>query len=217
MNSDGEHANGFLTSLADLDSCIKSIKRDFPNNKISVIGHSWGGFSTSNIARYQPDVAHVISFAPFISLEAIINQTFSGLLSFMRKYIIAFESSIYPDYANSSTIKALENYNGHALIFHSKDDHILNINYHFKKAQKALQLSDNIKFVELNKKRHNPNYTLNAVKLLAAFVKERNQLLKKGLLKDNAEIQEFLHKFDWWKITEQDEEVWSMVFDILNK
>lgn len=217
MNSSGEHANGFLTSLADLDSCINAIKRDFPNNKISVIGHSWGGFSTSNIAGYHPDIAHVISFAPFISLEAIINQTFCGLLSFMRKDIKEFESSIYPEYANSSTIKALENYDGFALIFHSKDDHILKINYHFKKAKKELLPNDNITFVELNKKRHNPNYTINAVNLLAAFVKERNKLLKKGMLKDKTEIQNFLNKFDWWKITEQDEKVWNMVFELLNK
>ena len=216
MASDGLHSNGFLTSLADLDCCLNALKCDFPNNKFSVIGHSWGGFSTSNIAYYHPDVAHVISLAPFISLEAIVNQTFSGLLSFMRKSVMDLETSYYPDYATSSTIKALENYKGHALIIHSKDDNVLNIKLHFEKLKKVLSYKDNVNFIMVQNKRHNPNYTTDAVKLLASFVKERNNLLKKGLLNKDTN-EEFLKKFDWWKITEQDLDIWNMIFDVLNK
>ena len=217
MESDGKHANGFLTSLADLDSCLNAIKRDFPHYKISVVGHSWGGFSTSNIAAFHPDVLHVISLAPFISLEAIVGQTFSGLLGFMRKPVIELEASYNPEYVSANAIDALKNYQGHALIIHSKDDNVLNVKLHFDKLKKALYLKENINLVLVDKKAHNPNYTVEAVTLLKAFLKEKSKLMKKGLL-DTKEAQEvFINKFDWWKITEQDNEIWNMILETLSK
>ena len=217
MESGGEHSNGFLTSLADLDSCLTAIKRDFPDYKISVVGHSWGGFSTSNIAKYHPDVAHVISLAPFMSLKAIVGQTFSGLLSFMRKPVMELEASCNPKYVNANTIDSLSNYEGNALIIHSKDDNILNVKLHFNRIQKGLHLKENIKFVLVDKKLHNPNYTVEAVKALTSFLKEKSKLVKKGLLNTKEQQESFINKFDWYQITEQDETIWNMIFETLNK
>lgn len=217
MASDGLHSNGFLTSLADLDSCLKAIKKDYPYYQLSVIGHSWGGFSTSNIAAYHPDIKHVISLAPFISLEAIISQTFSGLLSFMRKPVMELEASYNPNYKDANTINSLNNFEGMALIIHSKDDNVLNVKYHFNKLQKALHLKENIKFVLVDKKLHNPNYTVEAVKLLQNFIREKNQLMKKGLLNTKEEQEAFINKFDWYSITEQDDNIWNLIFEILEK
>ena len=217
MNSDGEHANGFLTSLADLDSCLTALKKDFPGNKISVIGHSWGAFSTSNIAAFHADVAHVISLAPFNSLSSILHQTFHGLLGFMYKHVYEFEASIYPKYAKSSTIEALRNYQGHALIIHSKDDNVLNVKYHFNEIKKALNNKENIEFVLVNKKLHNPNYTVEAVCYLTKYIKLRNKLFREKKLETLEQRESFIKMFDWCKMTEQDSEVWNKILDVLNK
>lgn len=217
MKSDGDHAEGFLTSLADLDSCLTVLKEKYPNHKISVIGHSWGGFSTSNIAKFHPDVAHVISLAPFNSLSSILHQTFHGLLSFGYKPVYNLEVSYNPYYASSSAIEALQNYQGYALIIHSKDDHVLKVKCHFKKIRKALKQSQNIEFLLVDKKRHNPNYTQEAVKLLQEYLKIKETLVKEGALTTLEEIEEFNNSFDWWKITEQDMEIWSKIFEVLSK
>ena len=102
------------------------------------------------------------------------------------------------------------------MIIHSKDDHILNYKLHFNKVKKALYLKENIEFVLVDKKRHNPNYTIKAVRLLDSYVKQRNKMLKKGLLNKDNNL-EFLSQFDWHMITEQDMDVWNLVFDTLNK
>jgi dipeptidyl aminopeptidase/acylaminoacyl peptidase len=189
----------------------------YPNHKFSVVGHSWGGFSTSNIANYHPDVAHVISFAPFISLSQILHQTFHGLLGGMYKHVYELECSYNGEYAESSAINALSNYKGHALIVHSKDDHVLKVKYHFNKIRKALKQSQNIEFLLVNKKRHNPNYTKEAVVLLDDFLKIKEQRIKEGKLTTKEEIDEFNNSFNWWKLTEQDPEIWNKVFEVLNK
>lgn len=217
MSSGGAHSNGFLTSIADLDSCLTNLKENYPNHKISVIGHSWGGFSTSNIAKYHPDVAHVISLAPFNSLSSILHQTFHGLLSFGYKLAYDLEVSYNEEYASSSAIEALRNYTGNALIIHSKDDNVLNIKYHFNKIKKELGARDNIKFVMVDKKLHNPNYTVEAVKLLQKYLKEKKKRIKENKLNTLEEITEFNSLFDWWKITEQDDSVWKLIFNTLEK
>lgn len=217
MNSDGKHSYGFLTSLADLDSCLNSLKKDYPGNKISVVGHSWGAFSTSNIAAFHPDVAHVIALAPFNSLSSILHQTFHGLLGFMYKHAYNLEASFNEKYAESSAVEALKNYKGHALIFHSKDDNVLNIKYHFNVIQKALSNHENIELVLLDKKRHNPNYTVDAVNYLNEFVKVRNKLLKEKKLETLEQREEFINSFNWWRMTEQDNDVWNKIFATLKK
>ena len=55
MESEGENTRGFAQSLNDLDCCVKALKKvDFLKGfDISVIGHSWGGFSSMNISDMQ--------------------------------------------------------------------------------------------------------------------------------------------------------------------
>ena len=217
MKSDGEYSEGFLTSLADLDSCLTNLKKDYPNHTFSVVGHSWGAFSTSNIAAYHPDVKHVISMAPFNSLSSILHQSFHGLLGFAYKPVYNFEASLNPKYAESSTIEALKNYNGHALIIHSKDDKVLNIKYHFNKIKKALKGSQNIEFLLVDKKGHNPNYTQEGLALLKVYVNDRDTLIKEGYFKSEELINEFNSRYDWLKITEQDQGIWDAIFNVLEK
>ena len=204
-------------TIPTITPAIKSLKKDFPGNKISVIGHSWGAFSTSNIAAFHSDVSHVISLAPFNSLSSILHQTFSGLLGFMYKHVYEFEASMYPKYAQSSTIEALRNYQGHALIFHSKDDNVLNVKYHFNEIKKALNKKENLELFLVDKKLHNPNYTVEAVAYLKEYVKLRNKLLKIKKLETLEQREEFIMMFDWWKMTEQDSEVWDKILTVLEK
>ena len=65
MASGGESTNGFAQSLKDLDACIAAIKQEpaLQDRTISVVGHSWGGFSTMNIPALHPEITHEIGRA----------------------------------------------------------------------------------------------------------------------------------------------------------
>ena len=71
MTSGGESCNGFAQSLSDLDACMEALKGEkvLEGYSFSVIGHSWGGFSTMNIAALHPDITHVVSMSGFISVK----------------------------------------------------------------------------------------------------------------------------------------------------
>ena len=80
------------------------------------------------------------------------------------------------------------------------------------------QLSDNrnITFKLVHNKSHNPNYTEDAVRYLDAYISEKNRLMKHKKLETLQQKREFLSKFDWSQMTEQDETVWESVFECLD-
>ena len=41
--------------------------------------------------------------------------------------------------------------------------------------------------------------------------------MKKGLLNTKEEQEAFINKFDWYGITEQDENIWNSIFETLEK
>ena len=83
--------------------------------------------------------------------------------------------------------------------------------------KKELSKRENIEFVMVEKKLHNPNYTVEAVKLLQNYLKEKHKRIKENRLNTVEEINEFNSLIDWWRITEQDDSVWKLIFDTLAK
>ena len=72
-------------------------------------------------------------------------------------------------------------------------------------------IKENIDFLYIKNKGHNPNYTEEEVKLLNEFSKKRAKLLKKKNT-TKEEKEKFVSSFDWGKMTLQDELVWNRIF-----
>lgn len=215
-SSPGETARGLSASLSDLDACIKAVRDDekYSSFDISVVGHSWGGFSAMNISAYHPDVSHIVAMSGFSSLSAMLEQRFAGLLRRYIPYIYNLEKKNNPDYVDSDAMKALADTEAQVLIIHSTDDPVVSAPIHFKRLRAALSHKKNIRFLELDGKKHNPNYTASAVNLLADYQKSLKKKAKK--LKTAEQKRAFLSSFDWYAITEQDESVWREIFATLD-
>ena len=69
----------------------------------------------------------------------------------------------------------------------------------------------------LDKKHHNPNYTVAAVNYLNEYVTVRNKFLKEKKLETLEQRKAFINSFDWWRMTEQDNDVWDKIFATLEK
>ena len=94
MESEGDSPNGLAQSLCDLNDCLTALKQleGCEELDISVMGHSWGGFSTLNICALHPDVSHIVVFSGFISVEQMLVQNFNGILKGFRKCIYQLEA-----------------------------------------------------------------------------------------------------------------------------
>ena len=212
MESGGASPNGLAQSLCDLNDCLTAIGADkqFEGIDISVMGHSWGAFSTLNIAALHPEVSHIVAMCGFVSVEDMVKTFFAGILAPYRKAVLALEKESNPHYFAFNAVNSLKNTNTKALLIYSEDDQLCR-RVHYDILKEGLKEDQNVDFLLVSGKGHNPNYTADAVKLLGDFTRARAKFLKKKNT-TAAEKANFVASFDWEKITAQDDAVWSKIF-----
>ena len=216
MRSGGDGPNGLAQSLHDLNDALCAIRADarFPDLRISVVGHSWGAFSTMNIVALHPEVSHIVALCGFVSVEEMIKTFFPGLLKGYRKAVLAYETQANPDFIGYNAVTSLSGSDVKALLIYSSDDTLCRpVHYEILKA--GLSQKDNISFLYVDGKGHNPNYTATAVKHLGEFTRARAKLLKNKHLTAQ-EKASFVATFDWEAMTAQDEELWEKIFTHLD-
>ena len=214
MESEGETPNGMTQSLRDLDDCIKALRADtkYADVEISVVGHSWGGFSTLNIAGIHPDIKKIVVMAGFVSAEMLIDSYFGGVMALWRNPIIKVEREANPDYFPYNAVDTLKKANVKALLIYSEDDKMCDKS-HYDALYKGLSGKGGIRFRLEQNKGHNPNYTEDAAKYLGRYQEALAKAKKK--LKTPKEKEEFVKSWDWDRMTAQDNDVWQEILDFL--
>ncbi len=217
MESEGENTKGFSQSLNDLDCCMKALKKEesLAGYDFSVMGHSWGGFSSMNIPALYPEISHVVAMSGFVSVFEMIKQIFYGIKGFYS-YFYAIEEKNNPVFSKTNTVESLKNTETKVLIIHSQDDKTVNVKKHFEVIKKGLAHNKNVSFLLVSGKNHNPNFTEDAVKYKDKFFETLSKKLKNHELSSDEKKKTFVESFDWWKMTAQDEKVWEKIFEFLD-
>ena len=218
MESGGQDTGGFAQSLNDLDACIKALKTEVTLNErsISVVGHSWGGFSTMNIGAIHPDITHVVSMSGFISVNRMIKQFFAGPMAPYIKTIQELELQENPRYALYNALESLSKTSAKVLLIYSDDDQLCRKDPHYNALVAGLSHKENIRLMLVSGKGHNPNYTQDAVKYLAEYSALQSKLTGKKQLETPKQKAAFVASFDWHRMTAQDEAVWEKIFACLD-
>jgi len=217
MESGGESTNGFAQSLKDLDDCMKALQREgaLEGRSIAVMGHSWGGFSTMNIAALHPEITHVVSMSGFVSVKRMLEQIMTGLMKGARKGLYQLEKRASPDYVDFDAVEALGKTDAKVLLIASSNDAVVKKECHFDVLQQALSERENIRFLVTEGKGHNPSYTRDAVQYKDAFFAQFQKAVKKKKLETEPQQKAFMDQFDWWRMTEQDDAVWAEILKTL--
>ena len=218
MKSEGENIGGFAQSLADLDYAIRALGAldEYKNTPLTVVGHSWGAYSTMNIPKIHKSVTHIVAMAGFISVRQILRQFFVGPLRLYVPAVYRLERENAGEYADFDARESLSESGVKALIFHSEDDKTVSFKYHFDKLQRALQKNENVRFIKCSGKGHNPNFTESAASLVSTFFKDLTEKTKIGYFTDNEKKKAFRESYDFDKMSEQDEKFWVDVESFLN-
>ena len=220
MASGGEHIGGFAQSLHDLDDCMKALKAEkaLAGYDFSVMGHSWGGFSTMNIAALHPEITHVVSMSGFISVKRMLEQIMPGLLlKGIRKSLYELERRSNPEYVDFDALQTLGATTAKVLLIASSDDKVVQKAHHFDVLKQALSNRENIRFLLTENKGHNPAYTCDAVRYKDEFFAQVQKMVKKKKLETKPQQEAFMSVFDWVRMTEQDETVWSAIISHLKE
>lgn len=216
MNSGGENTYGMAQSLCDLNDALTELKRIDKLNgyDFSVVGHSWGGYSTLNICSLHPEISHIVVISGFVSVKELINSYFPGILKIYRKYILELEEKNNSNFVKYDARESLKNSNAAILLIYSENDKLCK-KYHYDILHSALNEKQNVKFILEKNKGHNPNYTVEAVSYLQKYIKEKNRLKRKNKLQTTKDKSDFIKSFDWDKMTKQDEKIWSEIYKSL--
>lgn len=218
MESGGETPNGMAQSLCDLNDCITQIKSDpqFAGLDLSVMGHSWGGFSTLNISALHPEISHVVVLSGFVSVELLVNSFFGGIMKGYRRAVMDLERQSNPKFVEFNAVDSLSASSAKVLLIYSENDQMCRKNPHFDLLQEGLENKENVRFLLVPDKGHNPNYTKDAVGYLAEYAKAQRKMLRRGLLAAPEARKAFVASFDWNRMTAQDGAVWREIFDCLD-
>ena len=216
MASGGRHIGGFAQSLADLDDCIKHLKREefLADREICVVGHSWGGFSTMNIGAIHPEVKKIVSMSGFVSVERVVKQMLGPLKTYAPA-IVAAEQRENPRHSRYNALESLEKTQAKVLLIYSEDDKTVLKREHYDPLYIKFCDSERVKFLLLDGKNHNPTYENESVIYKDDFFAQFQKALKKGQLADPEARKEFFGRFDWWFMTRQDMEVWDQITNFL--
>lgn len=214
MRSGGENIRGFSQSLRDLDDCLKALKTTerCKDLDISVMGHSWGGFSTANICALHPEVSHIVVLSGFVSVEVLIGQFFGGLLKGYRKAILSLDPN--PEYQKFNAVESLSRTDAQILLVYSANDKMVNRGIHFDALKAGLSHKENVRFLLEEHKGHNPNYTADAVAYLGQYSADAAKKAK-GLTTEESK-KAYRDSWDWHRMTAQDEKVWAEIFKTLD-
>ena len=217
MRSGGTSPNGLAQSLCDLNDCITMLRADerFATCDISVMGHSWGAFSTLNITALHPDISHIVAMCGFVSVEEMLKTFFPGILKGYRRAILALERESNPKFVAFHAVEALRTSDTKALLIYSENDRMCRRN-HYDILKAGLSDRENIEFLLVRNKGHNPNYTEDAVRYLGEFGKARAALVRKRNLSEEEKAR-FVASYDWERMTAQDDDVWNRIFAHLDK
>ena len=212
--SEGEHIHGLSGSLSDLNDCVNALvnERGFNEEQISIIGHSWGGFSALNILAHHKKLHSIVAMSGFASIRTMHNQLIPYPFGLC---LYKLEKETNPDYADSNAIDVLTTTERPVLIVHSTDDKTVSYKRNFIPLCEGLKSTGNIEFYTVVGGGHSPHYTKEAFAYKEAFFKKLKRYRRKGRLKTDERRRAFVESFDWYKMTEQNDEVWNRIFSFL--
>lgn len=166
--SEGKAIGGVPQGVIDLDYAISFVEEsgNFPDLPIGLFGHSWGGYSVSNVLTYHPEVEAVIECSgPNSSSDLvegggtkIIGPVVKGLMPVIKVY----ERSKYGDYATNSALIGFASTDAEIMIVHSSDDNIVPIEYGYDIYYDEFKDDPRFTFVRLEGKGHNQFLNVNA-------------------------------------------------------
>ena len=209
--SDGKKLKGLAQGVKSLSYAIDFIQKesDFKNADIYVVGHSWGGFSTLNVIKYHPEIRGIVAMSPFVSIFQLLKGMLPKKLYWLIPFVLGIEFISCGRYALVNAKRSLHNYQGKALIIHSKDDPMVNYNLNTEILQKKC-LNKKVKYYIVDGKGHNPNYTKEAIQALQEYSLKLRTLSKE-------ETITYKKSVDFHKLGELDTEVMNDIVNFINE
>ena len=207
-DSGGKNLSSLNQPSKDVNELLDYLKLD---QEIVLVGHSLGAYTALNIINLRKDIHKAVIMSGFLSIPLLAEKLINS--KFFVKRILRYEKKVSGDYFNIDNLAYLKETQDKLFFIHSIDDTMVSFDNSFKKVEEIN--NPNIKLLKLNGRKHNPNYTDEAVKYMNEVFGNYNYLIKTKKIKSNADKISYFKDVSIEKLTEQDQDVFKQIFDYI--
>lgn len=177
-------------------------------HEIVVIGHSLGGYTSLNLVNIRDEIKKAVVISGFVSIKALVKAYVHSNL--VTNIVLKYEEKTVPEYFGVDNIEYLKNTKDKLFVIQSDDDTIVP----YKVGLKLVEDAKNplIKTIKESGKKHNPNYSIEAVKYMNETFRNYYKLIRdKKIINDEDKINYF-KDVSLDKLTEQDSKIFDQIF-----
>ena len=210
----GESKGPYLGSLnaptRDTIDLLNLLNLDKP---IVVMGHSLGGFTALKVASLKKEINKVVVMSPIVTIRPMIYNASKS--KFITHFVLKYERKVEKEYDKIDLPKYLGNTTDDILFIQSVDDPMVPYETSLKVAEESN--NPHIKTIKFENKKHNPNYTLEAVQYMnEVFGAFNRRVMDKAIATDEERITYF-KDVSIKRLTEQDQNLFNQIEEFISK
>lgn len=207
--SKGERMNSMNSPTRDVIELLNHLDL---KKEIVLFGHSLGAYTSINVLNVRSDIKKAVVISGFISVKnEIASYTKSKLAGALVK---RYEKRQDKEFGNLDNISFLKNTTDKILYIHSLDDQM--VPYSVGLGEVLSYNNENIECITVDGKKHNPNYTVDAVKYMYEVFNEYRKLIKNKTLDTLDKRKEFMSDKSIKKMTEQDMDIMNKIISFID-
>ena len=209
--SQGKLLGSIFTSTKDVNELLDYLKIEKP---IVLVGHSMGGFTALNTINLRKEMKKAVIISGFLNPLSIFNAQIKN--NFIVSHILKYEKKMYPDYFNNiNNIEYLKTTEDDLFFIHSDTDTMVP----YESSMKVVEQIDNphIKTLLIPNRKHNPNYTDEAVDYMNTAFGTFYYLIQEKKIKTDQDKIDYFKDISLPKMVEQDEELFDKIIEFIEK
>ncbi len=182
-------------------------------DEIVVIGHSLGGYTSLNLINIRNDIKKAVIISGFITIGTLVKEYVHS--SFITNRILKYEKKTVPDYFFIDNLEYLKTTKDKLFVIQSDDDTMVP----YRIGLKLVEDSNNpgVKTLRLTGRKHNPNYTENAVKYMSEVFGNYYKLIKNKTIKTDEDKIKYFKDVSIDRLTEQDDKIFEEIILFIEK
>ena len=181
--------------------------------EIVLVGHSLGGFTALNVINMRQDIKTAVILSGFLSISLTMKKFLKS--KFVISRVLKYESKMGKEYYALDNIEYLKTTKDKIFFIQSDDDPIIP----YDVALKVVEQIDNpnVKTLRLTGRKHNPNYTDEAVRYMNEVFGVYYQLIKDKKIRTDQEKIAYFKDKSIAKMTEQDPQIFDQIIAFIEQ
>ena len=183
------------------------------NEKIILMGHSLGGYTALNVLSLKENIDKAVAISPFLTIESLATSMLKS--KFIVSRILKYERKAEPKLYKNNLLEFLKNTDKEIIFIHSDNDQMVPSSIS-SEIVKSIN-NKHIHIIEKKNRKHNPNYTDDAVNYMNEVFGQFLTLQAEKKIKKDQEKIDFFKDVSLERLTNQDEELFGQIASFIGK